>query len=307
VTPGDQPSTVQIDDHAIARLTVPGYVDFLAADGRAVWATNEDRVEKLQFDQPDPVATIQMPGPCGGMVIYDGSLWVASCKEHSVYRLDLESNAVAARIPTGLADPTGELSLAAGAGSVWVLSAEGVLSRIDVERNEVVATVAVLPNSYCTAFSDDAVWITNSASPQGPSSGSVQRIDPRTNEVVATIPTGTQPRFLAAGEGAVWTLNWGDGSVTRIDPATNEAVANFALGMEGGGGDIATGAGRVWVRGTAVLLASIDPATNSVTTIYGPPAGSGAVRVADDLVWVTAHDTNTVWAVQPPAIVTTAE
>jgi hypothetical protein len=49
------------------------------------------------------------------------------------------------------------------------------------------------------------------------------------------------------------------------------------------------------VRGTEVLLASIDPVTDRVVTVYGPPAGSGAVRVADDLVWVTAHDTNTIW------------
>ena len=29
-----------------------------------------------------------------------------------------------------------------------------------------------------------------------------------------------------------------------------------------------------------------------------PPAGSGAVRVAGDLVWVTAHDTHTVWVLK---------
>ena len=114
----------------------------------------------------------------------------------------------------------------------------------------------------------------------------------------ATIPAGPIPRFLAAGEDGVWTLNWGDGSVTRIDPNTNRKVINIRLGMEGGGGDIATGGGRVWVRGTKVLLASIDSKTNMVIDIYGPPAGSGAVRVADDLVWVTAHDTNTVWVLK---------
>ena len=300
MTPVEPASVVRIDDEAIARMTIPGYVDFLAADGRAVWATNEDRVEKLEFDQSAPVATIGMPGPSGGMVVADGSLWVASCKELSVYRLDLVSGGIAARIPTGLADPDGELSLAAGGGSVWVLSsADGVLSRIDVGRNEVVATVPVLPNSYCADFGDNSVWITNSGPPEDTSQGSVQRIDPTTNQVVSTIPTGPQPRFLAAGEGAVWTLNWGDGSVTRIDPGANRAVANISLGMEGGGGDIATGGGRVWIRGTKVLLASIDPATNEVTTVYGPPQGSGAVRVAGDLVWVTAHDTNTVWALRP--------
>lgn len=299
MTSTEHTSTVRIDDCAIARLTIPGYVDFLAVDGRDVWATNVDRVEKLQVNEPLPVATILVPGPCGGMIVSDGSLWVASCKELSVYRLDLESGEVAAIIPTGLGDADGELSLAAGAGSVWVLSsAEGVLSRIDEERNEVVASIRVLPNSYCADFAFGSVWITNSGSSDD-ASGSVQRIDPTRNEVVSTIQAGPMPRFLAAGEGAVWTLNWGDGSVTRIDPGTNKAVAQISLGMAGGGGDIATGEGRVWVRGTKVLLATIDPVTNEVTTVYDPPAGSGAVRVAGDLVWVTAHDTNTVWVMQP--------
>lgn len=68
--------------------------------------------------------------------------------------------------------------------------------------------------------------------------------------------------------------------------------------MTGRGGDIAAGGGRVWVRAKKVLLASIDPATNRVDEIFGPPAGSGAVRVAGDLIWVTARDTKTVWVMQ---------
>jgi virginiamycin B lyase len=295
----EPPDEVAIADHAIATLTVAGYPDFLAPDGRAVWTTNEDRVEKLQADQPGPIATVRVPGPCGAMVVADGSLWVASCKDLSVYRVDLVSGIVVANIPTGLADPTGELSLAAGAGSIWVLSsAAGILTRIDCGSNEVVAEIPVLPHSYAAAFAFDAAWITNSGSLEGSSPGSIQRIDPETNQVAATIPVGHVPRFLAAGEGAVWTLNWGDGSVTRIDPRTNQPVATIPLGMEGGGGDIATGGGKVWIRGTKVLLATVDPRTNRVTTIYGPPAGSGAVRVAGDLVWVTAHDTNSVWVLR---------
>jgi streptogramin lyase len=298
----EPPDHVVIADCAIATLTVAGYPDFLVSDGRSVWTTNEDRVEKLQADRPGPVATVQVPGPCGAMVVADGSLWVASCKDMSVYRLDLVSGRVVANIPTGLADATGELSLASGAGSIWVLSsAAGILTRIDCASDEVVAEIPVLPHSYAAAFAFDAAWITNSGSPDDSSPGSVQRIDPETNQVAATIPVGPVPRFLAAGEGAVWTLNWGDGSVTRIDPLTNRPVVTIPLGMEGGGGDIATGGGKVWIRGTKVLLAAVDPGTNSVTTIYGPPAGSGAVRVAGDLVWVTAHDTNTVWVLPATA------
>ena len=161
-----------------------------------------------------------------------------------------------------------------------------------------IATLSIPGFVDFLAPDDRAVWITNTGSSGRQAAGSVQRIDPATNRVTATIPVGPIPQFLAAGEGGIWTLNQGDGSVTRIDPRNNRTVASIPLGMAGGGGDIAAGGGRIWVRSKKVLLASIDPATNRVAEIFGPPAGSGAVRVAGDLVWVTAHDTKTVWVLQ---------
>jgi DNA-binding beta-propeller fold protein YncE len=284
----------------VATLVIPGFADFLTADGDAVWTTNEGRVEKLRHDRSSPVASVSMPEPCGAMTIAFGALWVANCTDSSVYRLDLQAQMIAARLETGLADPTGELSLAAGAGSVWVLTdRKGVLSRIDPQTNRVVARIQVAPHSYAAAFGYGAVWITNTGPEGRQIPGSVQRIDPAINKVIATIPVGPVPRFLAAGEGGVWTLNQGDGTVTRIDPGNNRPVATISLGMRGPGGDIATGHGRVWVRGTRVLLASVDPATNRVVERFGPPAGSGAVRVAGDFVWVSAHDIHTVWVLKP--------
>ena len=289
------PPVTTIARRALATLTIPGYVDFLAADGRAVWATNQGRVEKLVYGQQMPVATVRVPEPCGAMVVAFGALWVANCSDSSVYRIDLATASVSARVHTGLADPSGELSLAAGAGSVWVLSDDrGVLSRIDPRTNSVAARISVAPHSYAAAFAFGAVWVTNTE----PGAGAVQRVDPESERVTSTIAVGPTPRFLAAGENGVWTLNQGDGTVTRIDPATNRVVASIDVHMPGGGGDIAAGAGRVWVRGKGVLLAVIDPATNQVVEVLGPPAGSGAVRVAEDLVWVTAHDTKTVWVLQ---------
>jgi virginiamycin B lyase len=297
VTAGREANQRTMADQAIATLRVPGYVDFLAADGRRVWATNTDRVELFDAASPEPVATVEVPGACGAMEVAFGSLWVAGCKDQAVYRVDLTTRAIAARIQTGLADATGELSVAAGAGSIWVLSdADGVLTRIDAATNEVEARVDVLPGSYCAAFGFDSVWVTNSVDAPGGQTGSVQRVDPATNQVTATIPTGPDPRFLAAGEGGVWTFNWTDGSVTRIDPRDN-STTDLQLGIVGGGGDITTGAGRVWVRGVECLLVTIDPSTNQVDQVFGPPEGSGAVRVAEDLVWVTAHDTKTVWVI----------
>lgn len=288
-------ATLPIAEHAIATLSVEGYVDFLAPDGRGVWATNTDRVELFDVGSAVPVATVPVPGACGAMEVAFGSLWVASCRDQSIYRVDLSTRSVAATIETGLADADGELSLAAGAASLWVLSdARGELTRIDAATNEVVGRIEVLPRSYCAAFGFDSVWVTNSVDDERGHAGSVQRIDPATNRVIATIPTGPDPRFLAAGEGAVWTFNWADGSVSRIDPADNTAL-ELPVSLLGGGGDIATGGGRVWIRGAQTLLATIDPATNQVDRLYGPAEGSGAVRVAEDIVWVTAHDTKTVW------------
>ena len=82
-------------------------------------------------------------------------------------------------------------------------------------------------------------------------------------------------------------------------PATNARVATIPAGVPGGGGDIATGAGRVWVRASRILLQIIDPRQNAVVERYGPPAQSGAVRANDRHVWVTAHDIQTVWVLSP--------
>lgn len=292
---------IDIESRAVATLSIPDYADFLAVDGRSVWVTNKGRVEKLSVDSPVPVASVPVPEPCGAMSVAFGSLWVANCSDSSLYRVDVATAKVVATIPTGLADPSGELSVATGAGSVWILSkASGTLSRIDPATNRVVAEIEVAPYSFAAVFGFDAVWITNTGARGAAGGGWVQRIDPRTNSVVARIPVGPVPRFLAAGEGAVWTLNQGDGTVSRIDPNTNGTVATIGLptGMHGGGGDIAAGGGRVWVRTTRVLLASLDPATNGIVDVYGPASGSGAVRVAGDLVWVTAHDVSKVWVLQ---------
>jgi len=286
---------IPIDQRAVATLTIPGYADFLAADGSAVWATNMGRVEKLRDDRTRPVATVPIAEPCGAMTVAFGALWVANCRDSSLVRIDLKTTKVTATIRTGLADPTGELSLAAGAGSVWVLTdPKGVLSRIDPTTNRIIARIAVAPYSYAATFGFDAVWITNTGAHPSEDAGSVQRIDPETNTVTATISVGPIPRFLAAGEGGVWTLNQGDGSVTRIDPRTNGTIS-IPLGAPGGGGDIDAGNGRVWVRTSKILLVTIDPTTRRIAEVFGPPAGSGAVRVAGNHVWVTAHDIHKVW------------
>ena len=289
-----------ITERAVATLKIPGSVDFLAADGAAVWAINLGRIEKLERGSAAPVASALVPAACGVPAVGFDAVWVANCRDTTLCKVDPCSLRVVASVPTGLADPEGELSVAIGAGSVWLLTDRaGVLTRVDPQSNQVIARIAVAPYSYAAAYAYGSVWITNTGAPHAIGNGTLQRIDPETNQVVATIAVGPSPRFLAAGEGGVWTLNQGDGTVSRIDPSTNHVSANILVaGAAGGGGDIAAGAGRIWVRATTTLLSVIDPRTNTVLEQFGPPSGSGAVRVAAGWVWVTAHDIETVWVLR---------
>ena len=178
-------------------LTVPGFADFLAVDGATVWATNVGRVE--HWSREGKLAQVVMAHPCGAMAVAFGSLWVADCKDRTLNRIDLATANITASIPTGIANPKGELNVVAGAGSVWVASDDkGVVARVDPASNRVIASVPVDPDSYYLAFGLGSLWAV-SATQQ-----SVQKIDPTTNSVVKRTAVGRQPGFLVAGEGAVW-------------------------------------------------------------------------------------------------------
>lgn len=78
------PEPAPIAEHAIATLRIAGYPDFLTADGRAAWVTTAGRVEKLSSDHLEPVATVRMPSPCGGMVVAFGAYgWPVARNLHS--------------------------------------------------------------------------------------------------------------------------------------------------------------------------------------------------------------------------------
>ena len=286
------PEETDINEAAIATLNIDGYPDFMKADADGVWVTNVDRVEKLKFGSQTPIFRVNIPQPCGVMATAFGSLWVADCKNESVYRVELSTGKVQSIIKTGLADREGELSIAASADAVWLLTkADGELSKIDPISNKVIARVAVLSNSFAVVCEYNALWITNTKD------ASVQQVDPGTNTVVSTIKVGKEPRFLAAGLNAIWALNQEDGTVNKINPITKE-VTTIDVDVKGSGGDITTGSKFVYVRAKKTLLSVIDPQTNKVIKRFGPAAGSGAVSVENGHVWITAHDVNKVWVLK---------
>jgi DNA-binding beta-propeller fold protein YncE len=188
----------------------------------------------------------------------------------------------------------GEGSIGAGAGSIWLVTdgetcAACTLARVDAASLAVIAKVPLDAGSAGVRFGLGAVWVTN------PENGTVTKVDPSSNAVVAKTSVTGAPRFFAVGQGGVWTLNQADGSVTRIDPSTGAARTRIRAGVIGEGGDMTTGAGWVWARGSGYLLSRIDPKSNRVVERYGPSLGSGAVIVGYSAVWISAHDDGSIF------------
>src|SRR5207245_10021618 len=98
-------------------------------------------------------------------------------------------------------------------GSVWVLSKEGIVSRIDPESNKVLAEIRVGPprerfpyvdlDSYTgLAVGEGSAWITESKA-----EGNLIRVDVETKQAVATIPVRYRPSSVAVGGGCVRGLS----------------------------------------------------------------------------------------------------
>lgn len=284
-----------VPDLAENAMKVPGFADFLAVDGDAVWVTNAGRVEK--WSPKGLEAKADVPRPCGTMAIAAGSLWVANCTGGEVWRINLATAAVEAKIATGLANPKGETNVVAGAGSVWVPSdPAGKVARIDPATNTITATVGVTKETWYLAYGFDALWAVSSEGKL------LQKIDPATNTVTGTAGLGDTPGFLAAGEGAVWVQEQGDGTVAKIDPASLAVTGRTLVGDNLKWGDIDTGGGAVWLRTTDdQTMVVIDPATLKIRARMGAAVGSGALRWTPKGVWTSAHDNQTLSWWSPPA------
>lgn len=277
-------------------LKVPGFADFLAVDGDTVWVTNDGRVE--QWSPEGKRASTPVPRPCGTMTIAAGALWVANCEDGEVWRINLATAALEAKIATGLANPKGETNVVAGAGAVWVPSDKsGQIARIDPATNAVAATISVAPETWYLAYGFDALWAVSSEGKL------LQRIDPATNTVSGTAALGDTPGFLAAGEGAVWVQEQGDGTVAKVDPVSLAITGRTKVGDNLKWGDIDAAGGAVWLRTTDdQTMVVIDPASLAIRARMGDAVGSGALRWTPKGVWTSAHDNQTLswWSAPAP-------
>ena len=128
-----------------------------------------------------------------------------------------------------------------GEGAVWVTNpAFGVVQKIDVARNRVVATIKVGRTPRFFAIGEGGVWTLDQ------DDGSITRVDPATGAVVATIPAGVlgSGGDMTAGGGWVWARGT-DILLSQIEPRTNTVIRRY--GPPSGSGAVVVGFGAVWV------------------------------------------------------------
>lgn len=290
--PADELSFARLKaDAVVAAPMRPGAV----ATAEAVVLSTEGGLVRVSAkgNQASP-AVLTGQSACASLAVGNDAIWAPLCGAGRIARVDEKTSGVGAPLELGPADPAGRI--AASVGSVWVATAaSGVVSRIDPASGTAVAEIRVAAEPSAVVASGEAVWVTSAAG------NLLTHVNAHTNEVVATVKVGPRPGRLAVGEGAVWTLNRGDGSVSRVDPATHKVVATISVGQAAADGEIAAGAGAVWVSAKGLPLVRIDPASNRVAQRFTGDHG-GAVLVAHGSLWLAGPAGDT-WRVDPQLVV----
>jgi DNA-binding beta-propeller fold protein YncE len=280
-----------------AVIPLPGAGGIAVADG-VVWVQAAGTVVRIDPATNAAVGEpLRVPANAEAIAVGRGALWAASIApgdlgtpgEDVVTRLDLATGRTVATIKVGRAP----LDLAVTPEAVWVTNSGGggdSVARIDPQTNRLAGRpVRTGASPQSLAVGGGSLWVANH------DERTVARIDLASGRVVADIPVPSEPHRVAYGAGAVWVGNWHDDSVSRIDPATNRVVGSpIPIGAHHAG-NLAVGAGGVWVTsdyrvdGAAedTVVVRIDAQTNRAVETIAVGGHPIDVAAAGGAVWVS--------------------
>ena len=237
-----------------------------------------------------------------GLLVVVAAAWLAggappalAVVPDSVVTIDPSTDRLTAVLPLSM--PTG---IAADDSSVWVLSQDDLMTRIDTTSG--AATPVGLPGSPSgVAAGDGAAWVILGYGVAGERGGVVLRVgtDGQDRERIP-LEDGNGATAIAYGADGAWVVNGVYDSLTRIDPVTRDAVEVAQVGSQPVA--VAAGEGAVWVaHGVERSLWRIDPDTLEKTaeiTLTDPPT---AIAIGFGRVWVTSSTGNTVVVIDATA------
>lgn len=196
----------------------------LAVGEGAVWVmiSQPGNVYRLDPQTGQVTATIPLgktSGFRGSVAVAEGAVWVG--QEKSLFRIDPQTNRRVSELPIFTSPFTfsGGRSITAGAGAVWVASADGMVYRIDPHTDRVAATIPVTAKPpfggiFDLAAGEALIWVAGVDSARA-RDYFIAGIDPKTNQIVRRIPfgagleRGATQIFLAATKDVLWACKPG--------------------------------------------------------------------------------------------------
>jgi YVTN family beta-propeller protein len=277
-------SIVALDPSGAIAATVPvGARPVAITSGAgALWVANLDDQSVTRVDglSQRAVRTIPIGDTPTGIAATETAVWVTDgsggvSKVDPRYDRRLFTRPLRASV--GFFGGTARPALAAF-GSIWIVSPDGVVLRIDPRSAQVVESVAVGNASSAIASGAGSLWVTNSLD------GTVTRIDPSTL-AARTIPVGNGPASVAVNAAGAWIANAGDNALVRVDLQTNAVVDTTPVG-DGPAAVLATPA-ALWVaNGRDGTVMRLDPRSGELSKMIRLGGTPTALAVAGGRVWI---------------------
>ena len=266
----------------------------------SLYVPGKDSIEKINVktNKPgDPIAGVNQA--CSGMVSAFKSLWVASCADKTLLRIDPKTAKVTNTVESGVGGAPG--GLAASGDSVWLLTDDKTtLSRIDPEQNSVVGELRLPVGCRNLTFGETALWVAC------PEQNQVLRINVVTNLVEKAIDVSGTPQAIAIGEASVFVFCKKDGKVDRIDPKTNKVIKTIDLEVPGLDGSIAFGEGSLWVSQAGYPITRINTTLEKekVMQQFHGDAG-GAILTTAGALWMSDFTSGKLLRIDPKRVIAT--
>jgi hypothetical protein len=222
------------------------------------------------------LARIPLPvSRSSNMTLLGSTAWISDWSTGKVVGVDLATRRIIRTLHIrGQQD--GPVSMASGAGSVWVLDLSGSLLRIDAATGITSKRILVRGAAADVAYGDGYVWVITNGPDRNGAEEHLYKIDPSRNVIAKDAPIpGSGPRCVASpGPQGVWIGCGGAAGITLIDPGSLKPVesvpvdigeyAGRPIGVPGLTPQIAPGRKVVWVL-TPAGLVRVDPAAARIT------------------------------------------
>jgi ABC-type transport system substrate-binding protein len=246
----------------------------------AAWVLMADKQRLVRIDLRTRKVTASktLPWFPGAVASTGKSVWVAQDNGPEIEEIDADSGKALRHVRVQGGQSEG--GLAYGAGSLWLLSGNGVI-RVDPKSGRIVHHFPVAGiSSMRIVFANGSVY----AARQG--NGFVVKIDPVTNTVVGPTRLHGWVSDLTVGGGSVW-VSIVPGGVYRLGEDDLGVRQTLRAGADPE--QITFGGGALWITDPAGgSVSRVDQVSGARETFSGRGAEPATAAYHDGLVWVAA-------------------